>query len=66
MKIHNKDYTVIMSESVKELTLTHPRVAALMRSHGIKARLYVQRLNGSKYYVVNQYQSGNFGPVTPA
>lgn len=66
MKIHNKDYIVIMSESVKELTFTHPRVAAIMRSHGIKARLYVQRLNGSKYYVVQQYQSGNFGPVTPA
>jgi hypothetical protein len=66
MKIHNQDYIVIMKESVKELSLTHPRVAALMRAHGIKARLYVTRPNGSKYYVVQQYQSGNYGKVTAA
>lgn len=66
MKINNQDYIVIMSETVKELSLTHPRVAALMRRHGIQARLYVQRKNGSKYYVVNKYQSGNFGRVSAA
>lgn len=66
MKIHNKDYIVIMRESVRELSFTHPRVAALMQRHGIQARLYVQSKNGSKYYVVNKYQSGNYGRVTAA
>lgn len=66
MKIHNQDYIVIMKESAKELSLTHPRVAAFMRSNSIKARLYVTRPAGNKFYVVNQYQSGNYGRVTAA
>ena len=65
VKIKEQSYTVIMQESVNELALTQPRLAAMLQAQGIKARLYVESLQG-KYFVVNKYQSGNFGDVTPA
>ena len=65
VKIKEQKYTVIMQESVKELALTQPRLARMLQQHGVKARLYVESIQG-KYFVVNQYQSGKYGDVTPA
>lgn len=65
MTINNQKYQVILKESVREVALTQPRMARFMQAQGIAARLYVEDLQG-RYFVVNKYQSGNLGQVTPA
>jgi hypothetical protein len=66
MTIQNKEYIIIMSEPIRQLALTQPRLARILRANSIIKRLYVQSADTSQYFVVDQYQSGNFGKVIPA
>lgn len=66
MKIQNKEYIVIMCEPIRQLALTQPRLARILRENSIVKRLYVQSTETNQYFVVDQHQSGNFGKVTPA
>lgn len=65
MIINNQDYTLVFQETITEIALTAPRLAAMLKRNGVKARLYVEDTQGH-YYVVPQYQSNNFGQPTPA
>lgn len=65
MKIHNQNYSLIFKQTIAELTAAQPRLARLLATHGIKARLYVENEAG-QFFVVDQYQSGSFGKVTAA
>lgn len=65
MKINNQDYTLVFRETITEIALTAPRLASMLKRNGVKARLYVEDSQGH-YFVVAQYQSNNFGRVTPA
>lgn len=65
MKINNKDYTLVFRETITEIAMTTPRLASVLKQKSVKARLYVEDSAGH-YFVVEQYQSNNFGQPTPA
>lgn len=65
MIINNQNYTLVFQETITEIALSAPRLAAMLQRQGVKARLFVEDTQGH-YYVVEQYQSNNFGQPTPA